>query len=114
MPRSAIIVQAETPAALDNLAEIAAVDGVDCVLFGPADLAADLGYRDDPTAPAFWDEVRRGIGVIRAAGKAAGIFRPARTQRRRMVAAGVTVLSLGVGRGACQPRTLAPLARSTP
>jgi len=107
-----IIVQAETRAALDNLAEIAAVDGVDCVLFGPADLAADLGYRDDPTAPAFWDEVRRGIGVIRAAGKAAGIFAPPE-RNAEMVAAGVTVLSLGSD-AALATATLGALARSTP
>ncbi len=78
-----VIVQAETRAALDNLAEIAAVDGIDCVLFGPADLAADLGYRDNPTAPAFWEEIHRGIDTIRAAGKAAGHLRAARSQPRK-------------------------------
>jgi 4-hydroxy-2-oxoheptanedioate aldolase len=89
-----VIVQAETRAALSDLAAIAAVDGVDCVFFGPADLAADMGYRDNPRAPAFWDEIRRGVGVIRAAGKAAGIFAPPE-MNPDMVEAGVTFLSLG-------------------
>ncbi|BDW85476.1 MULTISPECIES: HpcH/HpaI aldolase family protein [Roseicyclus] len=105
-----VIVQAETRAALDNLAEIAAVEGVDCVLFGPADLAADLGYRDNPTAPEFWEEIKRGIGVIRAAGKAAGIFAPP-DRNAEMVAAGVTFLSLGAD-AALMTATLGALARS--
>lgn len=104
-----VIVQAETRAALDNLAEIAAVDGVDCVLFGPADLAADLGYRDNPTASEFWEEIRNGIGVIRAAGKAAGIFAPS-TRNAEMVAAGVTFLSLGSD-AALATATLSALAK---
>lgn len=105
-----VIVQAETRQALDNLAEIAAVDGVDCVLFGPADLAADLGYRDNPNAPEFWAEIRRGIDVIRAAGKAAGIFAPPE-RNAELVAAGVTVLSLGSD-AALTTAMLQALARS--
>jgi len=105
-----VIVQAETRAALDDLAGIAAVDGVDCVLFGPADLAADLGYRDTPTAPEFWEEILHGIEVIRAAGKAAGIFAPPQ-RNAEMVAAGVTFLSLGSD-AALATAMLGALARS--
>lgn len=105
-----VIVQAETRAALGDLAAIAAVDGVDCVFFGPADLAADMGYRDDPLAPAFWDEIRRGVGVIRDAGKAAGIF-AAPQMNAAMVEAGVTFLSLGSD-AAMATATLGALARS--
>lgn len=38
-----VIVQIETQTGLDNAAEIAAVDGVDAVFVGPADLSANLG-----------------------------------------------------------------------
>ncbi|KAK7034602.1 hypothetical protein VNI00_012233 [Paramarasmius palmivorus] len=39
-----VAVQIETKAALDNLEEIAAVDGVDVLLLGPSDLSMALGY----------------------------------------------------------------------
>lgn len=89
-----VIVQAESRAALDNLAGIAAVDGVDCVFFGPADLAADMGHRDDPMAEEVWDGIRAGIATIRHAGKAAGIFGPPSVEAE-MIEAGVTMLSAG-------------------
>ena len=41
------MVQIETQEGLDNLDEIAAVDGVDGVFIGPADLSAALGRRRD-------------------------------------------------------------------
>ncbi|MEM9319550.1 MAG: aldolase/citrate lyase family protein [Pseudomonadota bacterium] len=64
-----VIVQAESARALDNIEAIAAVDGIDAIFIGPADLAADLGK---PAA-----EVRAvidaGIARIAAAGVAAGL-----------------------------------------
>src|ERR671919_1302567 len=39
-----VLVQVETQAALDNIEAICAVDGVDGVFIGPADLHASLGY----------------------------------------------------------------------
>ena len=39
-----LLVQAESREALDNLEAIAAVDGVDGIFIGPADLSASLGY----------------------------------------------------------------------
>lgn len=89
-----VIVQAESRAAVENMAEIAAVDGVDCVFFGPTDLAADMGHRDDPMNPEVWDAIRHGAGVIGAAGKAAGLFGPPALEAE-MIAAGFTMLSAG-------------------
>lgn len=89
-----VIVQAESRAAMADLANIAAVDGVDCVFIGPADLAGDMGLRDDMGNPALWDEIRRGVGVIRAAGKVAGIIVPP-AMADDMIAAGITFLGLG-------------------
>ena len=89
-----VIVQAESRAAIADLAAIAAVDGVDCVFIGPADLAADMGYRDDLSAPALWDEIRKAIAVITAAGKMAGIIGPP-AMTDEMVKAGVRFVGLG-------------------
>ena len=40
---TAVVVQIESPEGIENLDEIAAVDGVDVVFAGPADLSASLG-----------------------------------------------------------------------
>jgi len=60
----------ETPAALNNVEEIAATPGIDCLFIGPYDLATSLnaGQAQDITAP----EVERAIDEICAAAKKAG------------------------------------------
>jgi 4-hydroxy-2-oxoheptanedioate aldolase len=93
-----VLVQAESRAAMADLAQIAAVDGVDCVFIGPADLAADMGLRDDMGNPALWAEIRRGVGVITAAGKTAGII-VSPGMAADMVDAGVRFLGLGSDSG---------------
>ena len=46
-----LLVQVETTTGLANLAEIAAVEGVDGVFFGPADLSASMGLLSQPAHP---------------------------------------------------------------
>lgn len=46
-----LLVQAETATALKNLDAICAVDGVDGVFIGPADLAASMGQRGNQATP---------------------------------------------------------------
>lgn len=89
-----VIVQAESRAALSDLAAIAAVDGVDCVFIGPSDLAADMGFRDDMGNPVLWDAIRGAIATITGAGKVAGIIGPI-AMSGEMIAAGVRFLGLG-------------------
>lgn len=50
-----VIVQLETRAALESAEDIAAVDGVSGVFFGPADIGADMGLLGQPDNPAVWD-----------------------------------------------------------
>jgi 4-hydroxy-2-oxoheptanedioate aldolase len=69
-----LAVQIETAAGLDNLDAIAAVDGVDGVFLGPADLAAALGHLGQPTHPAVRAAIENALPRIRAAGKAAGVY----------------------------------------
>lgn len=59
----------ETPSALNNVEEIAATPGIDCLFIGPYDLATSLsaGKAQDITAP----EVERAIDHICAAAKKA-------------------------------------------
>jgi len=53
----AVLVQLETESAVAQASEIAAVDGVDGVFFGPADIGADLGKLGKPMDPAVWELV---------------------------------------------------------
>ncbi|MGJ8603335.1 MAG: HpcH/HpaI aldolase family protein [Marivita sp.] len=69
-----LIVQAETVAAMNALEEICAVDGVDAVFVGPADLCADMGLLPEFGHPDLRKAVTDGLSRIRAAGKAAGII----------------------------------------
>ncbi|WP_439138148.1 HpcH/HpaI aldolase family protein [Roseicyclus sp.] len=89
-----VIVQAESRAALADLPAIAAVEGVDCVFIGPADLAADMGYRDDLTAPPVMEAVRTAIVTITGAGKMAGMIGPA-GMTVEAVATGARLIGLG-------------------
>ena len=67
-----VLVQIETREALSNLPEIAAVDGVDGVFFGPADLAADLGIMGQLTSDKLWQTISDGVATAQSAGKPSG------------------------------------------
>ena len=51
----AVIIQLETVAAIKQAEQIAAVDGVTGIFFGPADIAADMGMLGDPMNPKVWE-----------------------------------------------------------
>ncbi|WP_159950796.1 HpcH/HpaI aldolase/citrate lyase family protein [Rhizobium sp. 18065] len=69
-----LIAQIESRLGIENADSILAKPGVDAVLIGPADLAADMGYRGHATHPAVMAAVETLIGKIVAAGKPAGIM----------------------------------------
>ena len=64
-----IIVQVETAKAVENAAEIAAVDGVDVVFIGPTDLSGSIGLPGQTGAPEVEALIRRAMDAVRAAGK---------------------------------------------
>lgn len=90
-----VLVQAESRAAMDDLAAITAVDGVDGVFIGPADLGADMGFRDDLGNAALWDVIRDGVKIIRAGGKTAGIITLDADAAPGMIDMGVNFLGMG-------------------
>jgi 4-hydroxy-2-oxoheptanedioate aldolase len=69
-----LLVQVESKTGLANLAEIAAVEGVDGVFFGPADLSASMGHLGAATHPEVVSAMTQGVATILAAGKAPGIL----------------------------------------
>ena len=52
---TAVLLQLETRSALENAMEIAAVDGVTGIFFGPADIGADIGHLGQPMHDDVWE-----------------------------------------------------------
>ena len=71
-----LAIQVETAEGLANIADIAAVDGVDLIFIGPGDLSVSI----DAMGPAGKNKLDAAIRTIaetaRSAGRAVGIFRP--------------------------------------
>jgi 4-hydroxy-2-oxoheptanedioate aldolase len=76
-----LLVQVETRPGLENLDAIAAVEGVDGVFIGPADLSAALGHLGNRDMPTCSRPSRTPSGRIRASGRAAGILTTDEAQR---------------------------------
>lgn len=68
-----IIAQIETAEAIDNLDEIAAVEGVHMLLVGPNDLSIALGHPGDLMNPACVTAIQKVIDVCNKHGKCAAI-----------------------------------------
>ncbi len=69
-----LLIQVETRKAVENLDDILAVDGIDGIFIGPADLAASMGYLGQPHHPEVKALILDTIARIRAANIAAGIL----------------------------------------
>ena len=69
-----LLIQVETLDAVDNIEAMAAVDGVDGIFVGPADLAAAMGHAGEPNHPEVKQACRDAIKRIVAAGQPAGIL----------------------------------------
>lgn len=90
-----VIAQIESAAALSNVEDICAVDGVDATLVGPTDLSASLGHRGQPGHPDVRSAVLDVIERTTAAGLPAGVFAPDPDMARSCVDAGASFLLVG-------------------
>lgn len=61
-----VILQLETAEALSRAEEIAAVDGVSGIFFGPADIAADMGHLGQALHDDVWDSIRDVVRKLNA------------------------------------------------
>lgn len=91
----AIIVQAETIKSKSNLSEIAAIEGIDGLFIGPADLAADLGHTGNINHPDVLRAIEEMIRTIVAAGKPAGILTFDQQLNERCIEWGATIVAVG-------------------
>ncbi|MEQ3708903.1 MAG: HpcH/HpaI aldolase/citrate lyase family protein [Tateyamaria sp.] len=69
-----LLIQVENRAGIANLDEILAVDGIDGVFIGPADLSADMGHMGQLTHPEVQATIKDAFERIEAAGKAPGVL----------------------------------------
>lgn len=90
-----LLVQAETRKGIDNLDEIAAVEGVDGVFIGPSDLSAAFGHVGDPWHPEMEQIIADSFRRIQQAGKAVGILTLDETRAKQHVEMGATFIAVG-------------------
>ncbi len=90
-----LLVQVETQAALGNIEAIAAIDGVDGIFIGPADLHASMGYPGEVANPQVLPLIEDALRRIRQAGKAPGILTTDDALVKRFAAAGAVFTAVG-------------------
>ncbi len=90
-----LVVQIETRRGLDNLEAIAAVEGVDGVFIGPADLAASFGHLGRPDHPEVREAIDAVPGRLAASGKPGGILSPAEETAKRHIELGYCFVAVG-------------------
>jgi 2-keto-3-deoxy-L-rhamnonate aldolase RhmA len=89
-----VTVMFETAAAFDDLDEIAAMDGIDALTLGPADLAQDLGVFGSPDQSRVLDEKRNLIlAAARKHGKTCAMLCSSQEQARQWKEAGALLLA---------------------
>ena len=91
-----LLVQIESAEGLAQLDRIAAVEGVDGVFIGPADLSASMGHRGNPGHPDVQAAIEDAIVRIQRAGKAAGILSADEALARRYIELGAAFVAVGV------------------
>jgi 4-hydroxy-2-oxoheptanedioate aldolase len=95
----------------DNVEEIAAVEGIDCLFVGPADLAADLGYLGKNANPAAQAAMKDVIGRTVKAGCAAGILAFDEAEAKKWLNEGATFVAV-VGDGFLLSRGMDAVVRA--
>ena len=90
-----LLVQVESRAGLEALDDILAVEGIDGVFIGPADLAADMGHLGDIKHPEVQEAIMDALRRIRAAGKAPGILATQEDMTNDALQAGAQFVAVG-------------------
>lgn len=94
-----LLIQAESKEALANIEAFAAIDGIDGIFIGPADLHASLGYLGERAHKDVMPVIDDAITRIANAGKAAGILTDNEENARRWLKCGATFVAVGADLG---------------
>ncbi len=90
-----ILVQVETQTAVAAIEAIAAVEGVDGLFIGPADLSASMGHVGNWQLPEVWQTILAAGKRIRAAGKAPGFLSAREEECRAVLDGGFQFVAVG-------------------
>ena len=94
-----VLVQVETEAALANIEAICAIEGIDGVFIGPADLHASMGYTGEIANPKVKPRIDDAIRRIRKCGRAPGILTPNEADARHWLECGALFVAVGADVG---------------
>lgn len=89
-----VLVQCETRKAVADISAIAAVDGIDGIFIGPADLAADMGHLANTQHPDVQAAILDAGKRIRESGKAPGFLSLREDESRRVLGAGFVFVAV--------------------
>lgn len=89
------VFQVESASAVEASDDIAAIDGVDVLFVGPADLSHDLGIPGEMTNPRFTAALDRVAAAAQVHGKAAGILIGGASEVPAYLARGYRFLGIG-------------------
>ncbi|MEZ5660306.1 MAG: aldolase/citrate lyase family protein [Burkholderiaceae bacterium] len=96
---TAVLIQAETRSAVERASELGAVDGVDGVFFGPADIAADIGLLGQPMHESVWALIRPAARKLIDSGVAVGTLVQDAAFARSLVDDGFSFVACGSDAG---------------
>ena len=91
----AVILQAETHQALNNISEIVKVPGIDAIFIGPYDLSASLGKMGQLTDPEVMHAMDTIATACQSAGVRLGVFAAATDGIKPYLQQGYTLLAVG-------------------
>ena len=106
------VVQIESARAVEQVAEIAALDGVDVLFVGPRDLSHDLGVPGDIRAPSYLEALDRVRSTAQRFGKSCGLLVPDGGSAAEKVAQGWTFVAVGSDSTLLAAALTAELARA--
>jgi len=93
---TAVILQAESQKAIDNIEEIVKVPGLDAILIGPYDLSASLGRIGEVNHPEVQEAINRVADVCKAANIKLGYFGVNASAVKPAIDNGFTLITVGV------------------
>ena len=93
---TAVILQAESRAAIDNIEDIVKVPGLDAILIGPYDLSASLGKIGEVNHPEVQEAINRVADVCKAANIKLGYFGVNASAVKPAMENGFTLITVGV------------------
>ncbi|QFT84360.1 4-hydroxy-2-oxo-heptane-1,7-dioate aldolase [Halomonas sp. THAF12] len=106
-----LIVQVESRRGVENAEAIAAVEGVDAVFVGPADLSVSMEHPGDPGHAEVQEAIEQVIRTVRAAGKPVGILAPQEDDARRYASLGCHFIAVGIDISLLRQAAIANLGR---